>query len=154
MRLFFPVRVNTTKPQLIPDIMRTTTVNDKVQITQGDDNIFRYVAINNCTLDMATVEKMTEIGDTWCEERLCGNLIDIRNMLFIDSKTRAYAAAQYRQHVAGTAIILDSKISSYFANVYLKFSQPKTPTRLFTKETEAVEWLLEQMRDHITSTYS
>lgn len=131
--------------------MRSITINDKMQITEGDDAIYRYVAINNCTLDMETLEKMTEIGDTWCGEKLCGNLIDIRNMLFIDSKTRSYAAAQYRKHVAGTAIVLESKISSYFANVYLKFSQPKTPTRLFTKESEAVEWLLEQMRDRFTS---
>jgi hypothetical protein len=67
-------------------------------------------------------------------------------MLFIDSKTRAYAAAQYRAHVAGTAILVDSKISSYFANVYLKFSQPKTPTRLFTKEEDAIQWLHDQLK--------
>jgi len=99
---------------------------------------------------MDTLEKMTHIGDTWCQEQLCGNLIDIRNMLFIDSKTRAYAAAQFRPHVAGSAILIDSKMSSYFANVYLKFSQPKTPTRLFTKEEEAVQWLYEQIRKRRT----
>ena len=125
-----------------------------MQVTEGDDNIFRYVAINNCTLDMETLVKVTEIGDTWCGNRLCGNLIDIRNMLFIDSKTRSYAAAQFREHVAGTAIVLESKISSYFANVYLKFSQPKTPTRLFTSESEAIEWLLAQMRDRSISAYN
>jgi len=127
--------------------MRSVTINDKMQVIEGDDDIFKYVAINNCTLDMDTVERIIETGDDWCQCRLCGNLIDIRNMMFIDSKTRAYAAAQYRPHVAGTAILLDSKISSYFANVYLKFSQPKTPTRLFTNESEAVEWLYEQMRN-------
>jgi hypothetical protein len=89
---------------------------------------------------------MTQIGDSWNGDRLCANLIDIRNMLFIDSKTRAYAAAQYRPHVAGTAIIVDSKVSSYFANLYLKFSQPKVPTRLFTHEEDALKWLQEQIQ--------
>jgi hypothetical protein len=126
--------------------MQTITINDKVRIIEGDDMIYRYIALNNCTLDMDTLEKMTRIGDTWCMERLCANLIDIRNMLFIDSKTRSYAAAQYRPHVAGTAIIIDSKISSYFANIYLKFSQPKVPTRLFTTEEDGVKWLKEQMQ--------
>jgi hypothetical protein len=130
--------------------MRSIIINDKVQVIQRDDQIFSYIAINNCTLDMDTLEKMTHIGDTWCQEQLCGNLIDIRNMLFIDSKTRAYAAAQFRPHVAGSAILIDSKMSSYFANVYLKFSQPKTPTRLFTKEEEAVQWLYEQIRKRRT----
>ena len=131
--------------------MQSITINDKIQVIEGDDHIYRYIAINNCTLDMDTLEKMTHIGDTWCQERLCGNLIDIRDMLFIDSKTRAYAAAQYRPHVAGTAIIIDSRISSYFANIYLKFSQPKVPTRLFTKEDEAVNWLQELMQKRLKS---
>jgi hypothetical protein len=130
--------------------MRSIIINDKVEVIQRDDQIFSYIAINNCTLDMDTLKKMTHIGDTWCQEQLCGNLIDIRHMLFIDSKTRAYAAAQFRSHVAGSAILIDSKMSSYFANVYLKFSQPKTPTRLFTKEEEAVQWLIEQIRKRRT----
>lgn len=123
--------------------LQKTTVNDKMEVIQGDDQIYRYIAVNNCSLDMDTLEKMTVIGDTWNQDRLCANLIDIRNMMFIDSKTRAYAAAQYRPHVAATAILIESKMSSYFANIYLKFSQPKTPTRLFTNEDEAVKWLLE-----------
>lgn len=126
--------------------MRSITINEKIQVIQQDDHIFRYIAINNCTLDMDTLEKMTKTGDEWNQEHLCANLMDIRNMLFIDSKTRAYAAAQYRPHVAGTAILVDSKISSSFANLYLRFSGPKVPTRLFTNEEEALRWLREQMR--------
>jgi hypothetical protein len=126
--------------------MRSTEINDKIRIVEGDDMIYRYTAINNCTLDLDTVEEMTKVGDSWCQERLCANLIDIRDMLFIDSKTRAYAAAQYRQHVAAAAILIDSKISSYFANIFLKFSKPKFPTRLFTIEEDAVKWLQEQIQ--------
>lgn len=127
--------------------MRSTTVNDKMEVIQGDDQIFRYVAINNCTLDMDTIEKVTEIGDTWNEERICANLIDIRDMMFIDSKTRSYAAAQYRPHVAATAIVVESRMSSYFANLYLKFSRPKIPTRLFTKLDEAEMWLKKKIHE-------
>ena len=127
--------------------MRSTLVNDKMEVTQGDDQIFRYVAVNNCTLDMDTIEKVTEVGDTWNEENLCANLIDIRDMMFIDSKTRSYAAAQFRPHVAATAIVVESRMSSYFANLYLKFSKPKIPTRLFTKTDEAEKWLNKMMQE-------
>jgi hypothetical protein len=129
--------------------MRSTIINEKVRVVEGDDMIFRYIALNQCTLDLETLEKMTVVGDTWCQERLCANLVDIRDMMFIDSKTRAYAAAQYRPHVAGTAILIDSKISSYFANIFLKFSQPKVPTRLFTNEDDAVKWLNEQIQKRL-----
>jgi hypothetical protein len=128
--------------------MQTKIVNDKVKVVEGDDMIYRYIAINHCTLDMDTMIEMTKVGDEWCQKRLCGNLIDIRDMFFIDSKTRSYAADQYRPHVAGTAVVVDSKISSSFANLYLKFSRPKVPTKLFTNEGEAVKWLKEQIAKH------
>ncbi len=70
--------------------MRETVVNDKIRVIQEDDQIFKYIAINNCTLDIDTLKEMTRIGDTWCQEQLCANLIDIRDLLFVDSKTRAY----------------------------------------------------------------
>lgn len=125
--------------------MQSTIINNKIKIIQGDDQIYRYIAINNCTIDLDTLEKMTKTGDAWNGNRLCANLVDVRDMLFIDSKTREYAAAQYRPHVAGQAILIDSKVSSYFANIFLKFSKPKVPTKLFTVEAEAINWLKEQI---------
>lgn len=125
--------------------MQTTIINNKLKMVQCDDQIYKYIAINKCTLDMETLEEMTRIGDSWNGTKLCANLIDVRDLFFIDSKTRAYAAAQYRSHVAGQAILIESTLSSYFANLFLKFSQPKVPTKLFTKEEEALKWLREQM---------
>jgi len=125
--------------------MQSTIVNERLKVVQGDDQIYKYIALNNCTLDMDTLKKMTQVGDTWNGSRLCANLVDVRNLLFVDSKTREYAAAQYRPHVAGQAILIDSKISSYFANIFLKFSKPKVPTRLFSREDEALKWLKDQL---------
>jgi hypothetical protein len=125
--------------------MQSTIINNKIKLVQGDDQIYKYIAINNCTVDIDTLKEMTRIGDEWNGTKLCANLVDIRDMLFIDTKTRDYAAAQYRAHVAGQAILIDSRISSYFANIFLKFSKPKVPTKLFTVEEEAIKWLKEQM---------
>lgn len=125
--------------------MQSKIINDKIKVVQGDDQIYSYIALNNSTIDMETLKEMTETGDAWNGDQLCANLVDLRDMGFIDSKTRAYAAEQYRAHVAGQAIIIGSKVSSYFANMFLKFSKPKVPTKLFTNEEEAREWLKEQM---------
>jgi hypothetical protein len=126
--------------------MQSIVINDKLKVVQGDDQIYKYIAINKCTLDMETVKEMTQVGDEWNGTRLCANLVDMRDLFFIDSRTREYAAAQYRPHVAGQAILIESRLSSYFANLFLKFSKPKVPTKLFTKEDEALEWLKEQMQ--------
>ncbi len=125
--------------------MQSTIVNDKVKVVQGDDQIYQYIALKKSFIDIDTLEKMTEVGDTWNGTELCANLVDLRDVSFIDSNARTYAAAQYRPHVAGQAILIESRISSYFANLFLKFSKPKVPTKLFTKEEDAIIWLKAQM---------
>lgn len=117
-------------------------------MVQGPDQIYHYIALEKSTIDIDTLKKMTETGDSWNGTRLCANLVDLRDVFFIDSKTRAYAAEQYREHVAGQAILIESRISSSFANLFLKFSRPKVPTKLFTDEQEAIKWLKEQMAKH------
>ena len=125
--------------------MQSTVINEKVKVIQGDDQIYQYIALEKSSIDIETLKKMTEIGDTWNGDKLCANLVDLRDVFFIDSKTRAYAAEQYREHVAGQAILIESRISSSFANLFLKFSKPKVPTKLFTDEQEAIKWLKTQM---------
>ncbi len=127
--------------------MQSTVINDKIKIIQGDDQIFKYIALPKSSLDIDTVIKMTEIGDSWNGNKLCANLIDVREVYFIDSKARAYGADQYREHVVGQAILIESSISSYFANIFLKFSKPKVPTKLFTVEEEAIKWLKMRMAE-------
>lgn len=125
--------------------MERKIVNNKIELIKREDQIYIYKAINNCSIDLETVKEMTVVGDQWNGTELCANLIDIRDVFFIDSKARSYGAEQYRSHVAGQALLIESKISSYFANIFLKFSNPKVPTKLFTKEDEAINWLKIQM---------
>lgn len=125
--------------------MEKKLINNKIELLKREDQIYIYKAINKCSLDLDTVKEMTRVGDEWNGTELCANLLDIRDMIFADSKARNYGAEQYREHVAGMAILTDSRISSSFANLYLKFSKPKVPTRMFTIEEEAIDWLKKQM---------
>lgn len=125
--------------------MQIKIINDKIEAIKRDDQIYVYKAINECTLDMETAEAMTRAGDEWNGTALCANLLDIREMLFVDSKVRNFGAAQYRPHVAGLAILTGSIFNMYFANLFMKFSNPKVPTKLFTNEDEAIKWLKGQM---------
>lgn len=128
--------------------MESKLINGKLELIKRDDQIYIYKALNKSSIDIETVMEMTRVGDEWNGTTLCANLIDIREVQFIDSKARAYGAEQYRSYVAGQAILIESKISSYFANLFLKFSNPKVPTKLFTQENEAFVWLKKQMALH------
>ena len=128
--------------------MESKTINGKLELIKREDQIYIYKALPKSSIDLETVKEMTRVGDEWNGTTVCANLIDIRNVQFIDSKARAYGAEQYRSYVSGQAILIESKISSYFANLFLKFSNPKVPTKLFTQETEALSWLKKQMAAH------
>jgi hypothetical protein len=126
--------------------MESKLINNKLELIKRDDQIYIYKALKKASIDLETIKEMTIAGDEWNGTELCANLIDIRDVLFIDSKARAYGAEQFRPYVAGQAILVESKVSSYFANLFLKFSNPKVPTKLFTKEEEAIMWLKSQMK--------
>jgi hypothetical protein len=125
--------------------MESRIINDKIELTKRDDQIYVYKAINECSLDMETAIAMTKAGDEWNGTELCANLVDMRDLFFVDSKVRDYSASQYRSHVAGSAILVESVFGNYFANLFMKLSKPKVPTKLFTNEEDAIAWLKEQM---------
>lgn len=128
--------------------MESKIINDKIELIKRDDQIYVYKAINKCSIDLETVKEMTRVGDEWNGTELCANLVDIRDILFADSQARNYGADQFRPHVAGQAILVESRISSSFANLFLKFSKPKVPTKLFTIEKDALNWLQIQIKNH------
>lgn len=131
--------------------MESRIINDKIELTKRDDQIYVYKAINECTLDMETAIAMTKAGDEWNGTELCANLVDMRDMLYVNSTVRDFGAAQYRPHVAGSALLIESVFGKYFANLFMKLSKPKVPTKLFTDENAAIEWLKEQMEKRKTN---
>lgn len=71
------------------------------------------------------------------------SLSDIRQLKKNPSKeVRDYFASDEvaKLHKA-TAILVNSGFTKALGNLYLKFSKPKYPTRLFTDEEKATEWL-------------
>jgi len=51
------------------------------------------------------------------------------------------ASKEYSQMRLATAIIAKSFATKLAGNFFIRFNKPSTPTRLFTDETAAVNWL-------------
>lgn len=67
---------------------------------------------------------------------------DIRGMKRIDDDARDYWATQEAcNFISGMAIFSGNRIQTLFANFYINFSKPLTPTKLFTDKTKALKWL-------------
>ena len=78
-------------------------------------------------------------------DRQCWLFINIAAIRSIDRESRrlfASDAIHHRYGVQALALILGSPVSSMIGNIYQSINRPRHPTRLFTNEDRALEWLL------------
>jgi hypothetical protein len=96
---------------------------------------------------VVTAEAAAEVLAT--TKRLAGGrrvpvVVDIRGVAFADRESRdAFAGADAGETELATAILVDKGFSARLATLFVRFSNPSRPTRVFTSETEARSWLRE-----------
>lgn len=69
-------------------------------------------------------------------------LLDVRGFMTGSDKAKAFCASQnpvtYRIAVA---VLVDSLAVRIRCNSFIKFNKPKVPTRMFSHEKQAIDWL-------------
>jgi len=69
-------------------------------------------------------------------------LVDYGNVKSVTREARAYYAGEEAAKVVNaTAILISSPVGKIIANFLLSLNKPKYPIRMFTSETDAIEWL-------------
>lgn len=69
-------------------------------------------------------------------------LVDLRRVRSQSAEARAlFAGPEATAVSAAVALLIGSPLSRVVGNFYLGFNRPEVPTRLFTDETEAMQWL-------------
>ncbi len=69
-------------------------------------------------------------------------LVDATHHVSMSKEAREFMAAYVNPRRKATALLTRYNLATLIlANFYMKFNQPKTPTKLFNHEEEAVNWL-------------
>ncbi len=68
-------------------------------------------------------------------------LIDMRDVLTATPEARDYFANQGSAGVIAGALLIGSQVTKMLANLFMLVNRPKAPTRMFTDENAAREWL-------------
>lgn len=71
----------------------------------------------------------------WC--------MDGRNIKSVDEEAMNYAEKHGQENLNCTAVLVNSHLTKFMFNTYLKLNKPKFPMRIFNSKEEAVKWLLE-----------
>jgi len=69
-------------------------------------------------------------------------LVDTKSMRSISREARHYyASADAAARASAVALVVKTPVSEVLGNFYLGLSHPHLPSRLFTSEDDALEWL-------------
>lgn len=74
------------------------------------------------------------------EKKICW-LGDVSQMSAPTKEARDFAAIETPKFVKALALITNSALSKMIANIFFSFKRPPYPTKMFTDEKEAKEWL-------------
>ena len=70
-------------------------------------------------------------------------LADIRNLRGKTNKNRLWAIGELTEAFSAAAIVVDSHFSRLLASFFLSFNRTQIPTKLFSTEEDATQWILE-----------
>ncbi len=115
---------------------------DTQTLSLGKDGIFYCVLKqdSDVTLEEArkVVAKMKEMNGGLARP----TLVDIRSIRSISREARAFFAGVENAEVQkAAALIVSSSISRIVGNFFIGLNKPIVPTKLFTSEVDALNWL-------------
>jgi SpoIIAA-like len=108
----------------------------------GEDGIARVIHFQGAEVTLEDAkETMTAYLEISKGKRL-PLFVDTKEMKFMSREVRLYYASEEAAKVASAvAIIVGTPVSRVLGNFYLGLSNPHLPSRLFSSEQEALEWL-------------
>ena len=108
----------------------------------GEDRIARVTQVPGAELTLEDAQETMAAYVKVTKGKRLPILVDTRKMKSMSRETRKYYAGEEAAKVASAvALIIDTPLSKVLGNFYLGLSNPRLPTRLFTAESEALEWL-------------
>lgn len=87
--------------------------------------------------------------ETITGDKLHANLVDIRNMTFMSGDARKYFGEKNKKTVIAVAILSNATFHKPLVNLYLKFTRPSLPTKVFNTEKDALSWLKERLANKV-----
>jgi hypothetical protein len=119
----------------------------KFEIKSIGNSICRIEFYNGADIDLSDAElinanlvKMAE-GKKYCV------LLDAHHQFTTTPESRAYVANKSSDRIA-FAIVTSSIANKLVGNFFIQFNKPNTPTKLFSEEALAIDWLKEHVANY------
>jgi hypothetical protein len=126
--------------------MKSKTIENLATVSFGEDKILRLKFLKGSHIDVEEAHQCLKLSTDVTEKVLHADLVDTSEMAYMSRDAREIFAKEDRSDVICMAIIINSKLQTMLGNMYMKFNNPKIHTKIFEGETEAVNWLKEEIK--------
>lgn len=121
---------------------------DFSKVWLGEDGVCRSVLRPNIVVGLTEMRESLAAQKQVTEDGVVPVLVDMREIKNSTHEARKFAASvEYSRYVSAVAILENSVIGKILGNLFINFSRPIYPTKLFTSEDEAVSWLREKLQE-------
>lgn len=112
------------------------------RIWVGEDGIARIIHVPGAEVTLADAQETMANYKKINQGKRLPLLIDTKTMKSLSRDARHhYAGEEAAGCASAAAIIIGTPVSKVLGNFYLGLSNPRLPSRLFSSEDEALEWL-------------
>jgi len=120
--------------------------NNKIE-TRGatlsfEENKYLHVVFKpKVSIDLDIAKEISEATEKLVGQIPHGNIVDVRNSVFVSSDARKHFASQANEGLVGIAIFSNSKLQTGMVNLYFRFTKRKVENKLFTDIATAKSWI-------------
>jgi len=117
-------------------------VTSVCRVWVGEDGIARIIHFPNAELTLETAKETMAAYLKLSKGKRHPLFVDTRGEKSMSRECRIYYASEENaKNASAAAIIVDTPVSRVLGNFYIGLSNPHLPSKLFTSEQGALEWL-------------
>lgn len=123
--------------------------NSKFEITILTPQIFKVKPYEGIELNEEDVREMRKVYLKFSENKPFAILLDaFFDFTPTEEARKLLASKEYTAMRIAAAFVTNSLANKLFGNFFIRFNKPATPTRMFTDEVEAFNWLQIQVEKY------
>ncbi|MES2286254.1 MAG: hypothetical protein V4547_11240 [Bacteroidota bacterium] len=105
------------------------------------DGILYCTFANDLDVDIEIAKSAVESRINFSKGISYPLLVDMKGIRSFTKEARDYAGKEGARLIKAGALVVDSALTKTLGNLFLLINKPNVPTKLFTDEKEAKEWL-------------
>ncbi|HSH67580.1 MAG TPA: hypothetical protein VLB84_17700 [Bacteroidia bacterium] len=119
------------------------SIQTKVAVISYDSNerLLRMTILEGAEIELENAIENYEAAQSLTNNTKHLLLVDAHANVYISKEARAYSAELKPNAPIAMAIVVTSTANRLIGNFYINFNKPKVPTKLFSTEEKAIEWL-------------